>query len=99
MAATISQTIRDLIGDDVDATLIASFQDLIRDGFNFIADLIPADSELWHSENLELKLMTDSDHPLLKSDGTHRKVIKVTRTENGGIEREAKETFCKSSLR
>ena len=98
--ATVAQTVIVLIGDDMVATLVSSYEDLIRDGFNFLADLIPATSELWNSVALEAKeLVNDSDYTLLSADGIHRKVIKVTRQESGDITREALEIPYKDYLK
>ena len=48
MAATnLNSRIQDIIGEDMDATLVPGYGDLVADAFNYIADLIPPDSELW----------------------------------------------------
>tara|TARA_R100001082_G_scaffold107393_1_gene81232 strand:- start:1286 stop:1981 length:696 start_codon:yes stop_codon:yes gene_type:complete len=60
MAATIASRIQDLIGSDMSASVVTSYEDIIRDSFNYIADLIPADSELWLSRFLENDTLTAS---------------------------------------
>jgi len=47
---TISSRIQDIIGIDMDATLVPGYGDLVADGFNYIAGMIPQDSELWRME-------------------------------------------------
>ena len=90
--ATVAQTISDLIGSDMNSTLVTSYEDLINSGFNFIADLIPADSELWSANNLKNSSASGSDSGFVINNETFkRKVILVTRTESGGIARAAQE--------
>jgi hypothetical protein len=98
--ATVSTTIKDLIGDDTGSTLIPSFEDLIRAGFNYVADLIPATSEMWNSHNLDKATADDSDSGFGFTSTTRlRKIIKVTRTNAGDIEREALEISYKDYLK
>tara|TARA_R110002020_G_scaffold93264_3_gene225050 strand:- start:32 stop:727 length:696 start_codon:yes stop_codon:yes gene_type:complete len=49
--ATIAQKIADLTGSDMSATLVSSYEATIRNAFNFVIDIIPSTSELWHHTN------------------------------------------------
>jgi hypothetical protein len=70
---SILERIKDLIGDDV--TDITSYKDLINSGFNYIADLIPNNSEIWrHSELNNAASISD--------DSSDYKIILVTRRDS-----------------
>ncbi len=49
---TIKDRIKDLAGSDMNETTFVSYDDVIRNAVNFIIDLIPATSELWHHQRL-----------------------------------------------
>jgi hypothetical protein len=66
--------IKDLIGDDV--TDITGYKDLINAGFNYIADLIPNNSELWRSNKLDGNAIAS-----LSLDSSKYKIILITRDE------------------
>ena len=66
---TIITRIKDLVGDEV--TDIEGYKDLINSGFNFIADLIPSDSEIWRNGEL------DSDSSVSFEDIGNYKIIIV----------------------
>ena len=74
-ATSILSRIKDLVGDDV--TDITGHKDLINSGFNFVADLIPNNSEIWrHSElNSENSGISDdsSEYNQIK-DNVHSKL-------------------------
>ena len=60
MATTIANKIQDLVGSDMSVSIVTSYEDIIRDSFNYIADLIPADSEIWYANNtLERATLND----------------------------------------
>lgn len=80
---TILVRIKDLVGDEV--TDIEGYLDLINSGFNHAADLIPSDSELWRSA------LITSTTDLTSVDASDAKVILVTRQDDGGVDRIAKE--------
>tara|TARA_R110002020_G_scaffold300511_1_gene516113 strand:+ start:76 stop:747 length:672 start_codon:yes stop_codon:yes gene_type:complete len=80
---SIITRIKDLVGDEV--TSIEGYKDLINSGFNHAADLIPSDSELWRSAFIE----SSTDKSTL--DASDAKVILVTRQDNSGVDRVAKE--------
>ena len=75
---SIAIRIQDLIGTDMDASLVTSYVDLVNAGFNAIADLIPVTSELWSTSTL--------NSATTQIDVTGKKVILVTRTESGDVE-------------
>ena len=80
---SIFTRIKDLIGDEV--ANIVGYKDLINSGFNYAADLIPLDSELWRTANLV------SSENLSSPDAADAKVVLVVRTDSDGIERVCKE--------
>ena len=74
--------IQDLVGEDV--TTVDGYKDLICSGFNYVADIIPNDSELWRHSELD-------DSGSLE-DSSENKVIIVTRYDSTDTaERVAKE--------
>ena len=75
--------IKDLVGEEV--TDITSYKDLINAGFNYIADLIPGDSEIWRNGELDSSLSTSFE------DIGNYKVIIVTREDSDVTERICKE--------
>ena len=79
---TIITRIKDLVGDEI--TSIEGYLDLINSGFNYAADLIPSDSELWRTANVSST--TD-----LTIDASDAKVILVTRKDSDNVYRVAKE--------
>ena len=89
---SIAIRIQDLIGTDMDASLVTSYVDLVNAGFNAIADLIPVTSELWSTSTLPTPLAGEADM-------TGKKVIMVTRTESGDIERICREMSYRDYLR
>ena len=80
---SIITRIKDLVGDEV--TSIEGYKDLINSGFNYAADLIPSDSELWRSALIK----ASTDLSTIKASDS--KVILVTREDSGGTDRVAKE--------
>ena len=82
MASSIITRIKDLVGDEV--TSIEGYKDLINSGFNHAADLIPSDSELWRSALIKASTVETTDV-------ANSKIILVTREDNGGNDRVAKE--------
>ena len=56
-----------------------SHPELFKAGFNYVADLIPAESELWSSGNIR---SLTSDSATLNVGQTVYKIIKVIRTDN-----------------
>lgn len=74
--------IQDLVGEDV--TTVDGYKDLICSGFNYVADMIPNDSELWRHSELD-------DSSSLE-DSSEYKVIIVTRYDSAdSVKRVAKE--------
>ena len=88
---SIAIRIQDLIGTDMDASLVTSYVDLVNAGFNAIADLIPVTSELWSTSTL--------NSATTQIDVTGKKVILVTRTESGDVERICREMSYRDYLR
>ena len=82
-ASSIITRIKDLVGDEV--TSIEGYKDLINSGFNYAADLIPSDSELWRSALIE----STTDLSTIKASNS--KVILVTRQDSNSVDRVAKE--------
>ena len=98
MAASIAQTVKDLIGDDMDATLVPSYEDLIAAGFNFVADVIPAKSELWsHNALAQHDVVTATTS--VSAETADEKIILVTREHAGDIVRVVNEISYKDYLR
>jgi hypothetical protein len=95
---TIANTIQDLIGSDMDETLVTTYEDLIASGFNFIADTISSKSELWDNSLLSSADITSSTYTI-NDNSKSTKVISVTRTESGDIERIASEVSYNDYLR
>jgi hypothetical protein len=95
---TIANTIKDLVGSDMDETLVTTYEDLIASGFNFVADLIPAKSELWSNGLLSSSEIT-SGTEVFNAAGQVRKVITVVRTESGDVKRVASEVSYKDYLK
>ena len=81
---TVLERIKDFTGDDI--TDVASYEDLITSGFNYMIDALPVDSQFWQSNNATAM----STSSTLTSMDT-RKVINVTATYSDSIERVAKE--------
>lgn len=48
---TVANRIKDLIGPDMDASLIASYEAIVNESFNLIAKAIPTTSILWQNED------------------------------------------------
>jgi hypothetical protein len=82
---SILTRIKDLVGDDISD--IEGYQDIINTGFNYIADIIPADSELWRNSALNVMSVFLSTYPVVADV----RIIMVTRTDNSGIKRVCKE--------
>tara|TARA_R100001594_G_scaffold9786_2_gene23640 strand:+ start:2030 stop:2713 length:684 start_codon:yes stop_codon:yes gene_type:complete len=72
---TILERIKDVIGDAV--TDIISYKDLIDSGFNYVADLIPPNSELWRLEELP-----SAEDNVVKEG---KKIITITRSDSNNI--------------
>ena len=48
---TVANRIKDLIGSDMDASLIASYESIVNESFNLIAKAIPNTSLLWQNKD------------------------------------------------
>ena len=84
---SILTRIQDFVGDDVSS--IIGYKDIINTGFNFVADLIPAESELWREAQITTMASFLIDVPFSLSAKT--RVLLVTRTDSDGIKRVCKE--------
>ena len=73
-ATSILSRIKDLVGDDV--TDITGHKDLINSGFNFVADLIPNNSEIWRHSEL------NSENSGISDDSSEYKIVLVTRSDS-----------------
>lgn len=96
---TIASTIQDFIGDDMNESLLNGYEDFIAAGFNYVADSIPAQSELWHSNKLNKETPIISATTEINTDTKTTKVIKVTRQHSGDIERVAQEISYEDYLK
>ena len=85
---TTAQVIESLVG----TWSATDHRNLYQDAFSFIADLIPTNSILWNTANLNMA------QSLLVEDTSAYKIIKVTRTD-GSDEREAQEISWNDYLR
>jgi len=81
---TVLDRIKDFTGDDI--TDVASYEDLITSGFNYMIDALPVDSQFWQSNNATAVSPSTS-----LSDMDTKKIINVTATYSDAIERVAKE--------
>ena len=99
MTNSIATIIKNLIGDDMDSTLVSGYNDFIISGFNYIADIIPAHSELWSASNLPNTGRASNSTMNLNEDNITRKVIMVTRKQSGDVDRKAKEVSYSNYLR
>lgn len=82
VVSNIITRIKSLVGDDI--TEIESYKTLINTGFNYAADLIPSNSELWRSARITPSI----DKTVDASDA---KIILVTREDDGSVDRVAVE--------
>ena len=85
---TTSQVIESLIG----TWSATDYSNLYKDAFAFVADLIPTDSQLWSSANINMS------SSLTVEDASSYKIIKVTR-QVGADERECREITWNDYLR
>ena len=93
--ATIKERIADYTGSDMDATLVTSYEDLIKNAFNFIIDLIPSTSELWHHTNIPLDIVVDST-----SEFENKRILSVKRLDSvNSIYYPCRETSLKDGLK
>ena len=81
---TVLERIKDFTGDDI--TDVASYEDLITSGFNYMIDALPVDSQFWQSENATVMSESASQAGM-----DTKKIINVTATYSDAIERVAKE--------
>ncbi len=95
---TVASTIQDFIGDDMNESLLNGYEDFIAAGFNYVADSIPAQSELWHSSVLTTATITSATTEINTAAKT-TKVIKVTRKHSGDVERVAQEISYEDYLK
>jgi hypothetical protein len=82
---SILTRIKDLAGDEV--TSIEGYKDIINTGFNFIADMIPPNSELWRSSAAKVMSTFLSEFPIVADV----RVIMVTRTDDNNVKRVCRE--------
>lgn len=82
---TILERVNDLLGDDVTAANIPSLLDLMASAINYVADVIPSNSELWKS----VTMGTSQDTTAMNFvDAANCKIISVSNTSSSdGIER------------
>ena len=76
--------IKDLVGDTI--TDIEGYEDLIASGFNYVADLIPVNSEMWQDANAS----SSSTSTTFDSIST-RKLLSVLSKDANGVFRVCKE--------
>lgn len=90
--STIAVNVQDLVGADMDATVVASYEEQIKNAFNYVLDLVPANSEIWVSADLESEDTTGSVITKTETDGTinDKKIVKITQ-QAGSITREVRE--------
>lgn len=90
--STIAVNVQDLVGSDMDATVVASYEEQIKNAFNYVLDLVPANSEIWVSADLESEDTTGSVITKTETDGTinDKKIVKITQ-QAGSITREVRE--------
>ena len=91
---SILTRIQDFVGDDVSS--IIGYKDIINTGFNFVADLIPAESEIWKDAQISNVATYLTDLPTViggveVSLSARTRVLLVTRTDSDGIGRVCKE--------
>ena len=91
---TNEQMITNIIGDWTPT----SHPELFKAGFNYVADLIPANSELWSSDNLRTLAPFAQESAVIQTGQTATKIIKVIRRD-GGIDRECVEIPYKDYIR
>jgi hypothetical protein len=72
---TIAQMVTSIVG----SWTPSDYPELYKDGFNFVADLIPVNSELWHNGNI----LTSTS--LTNTGSTVHKVIRVLRISGSSI--------------
>jgi hypothetical protein len=90
---TNEQMITNIIGDWTPT----SHPELFKSGYNYVADLIPASSELWSSDNLRT-LTFASESAVIQSGQSSTKIIKVIRTD-ASLDRECVEVSYKDYIR
>ena len=83
---TVLERIQDLIGSDVNTTEILTLKDLVNTGFNYVADMLPQQSEFWRIASLP---NYDSVAAINAADlsSSDYKVISITREDSSGIPR------------
>ena len=75
MQTSLKIKIQDLLGDDIDATLIPGYKDFGISAFNSVADMIPIDSDLWKNDSLNTTF--DNVNIQLNDGATRHKIIRV----------------------
>ena len=90
--STIAVNVQDLIGSDMDATVVVSYEEQIKNAFNYVLDLVPANSEIWVSADLESEDTTGSVITKTETDTTinDKKIVKITQ-QAGSITREVRD--------
>ena len=68
--SSIAVNVQDLVGADMDATVVASYEEQIKNAFNYVLDLVPANSEIWVSADLESEDTTGSSIVKTETNGT-----------------------------
>ena len=90
--STIAVNVQDLVGADMDATVVASYEEQIKNAFNYVLDLVPVNSEIWVSADLESEETTGSSIVKTETNSTidDKKIVKITQ-QAGSITREVRE--------
>jgi hypothetical protein len=82
----------DGLPDGTNTTGIESIVDLINSGFNYVADMIPAKSELWHtSRGVEYHDVATLNSDFADLSTLEYRVLSVSRKDTDGISRECRE--------
>ena len=77
MAANIKQRIQDFCGSDMDASVVVSYEDIIKSAFNFIIDLIPSTSVLWSNTVLPEDTVVNST-----TEFENKRILSVKRKDS-----------------